>query len=381
MRNSAFAVAPMPPTGPGDIPEDGTMDRYLAELGRWRVRREHELRVLDELTRTHDDREDLNAHVTSSMALWHAVAQRHDLLLATWEDARAGQGKRDWVAQLIWGLLEMPDGDADALSVPLPDAMRLSDALASSLRARTGIEDGLGLATRVAELGKESARLRTQFDRARDDDRTSAEPDALAELEQELDEIDAQLADLGGRQDGSVVEAGALQARLAQIDQGAIVAAAAEAHGRADVEQARAEQGHLVAKGEGVRSLAERVLNTVYPAPRLGIPDVSALGDVPRDDDPTELAAYVANLSRVGRALDQAHATYAAALAEYADLIDRADRLAKTLAGCGAPTSVDLAGMLTSAKEALHNQPADVQRAAALIAAQEAYLAQLRSQA
>ena len=133
----------------------------------------------------------------------------------------------------------------------------------------------------------------------------------------------------------------------------------------------------LLARGEAVRNLAEKALNSINPAPRLGIPDVSALGEVP--EDPSELSTYMANLERVGRALDQAHSTYAAALAEYADLADRAERLARTLAGCGAPTSVDLAGMLTAAKESLHTQPADIRRAAALIAAQEAYLGQLRT--
>lgn len=141
MTTSHYAVAPTPPAGPGDLPEDGAIDRYLSELGRWRMRREHELRALDELTRTHDERDALNEDITTSMTLWHAVAQRHDLLLTTWESATDGDGERDWVAQLIWGVLEMPDGDAQALAVPLPEAMRLSDALADSLRARVGADD------------------------------------------------------------------------------------------------------------------------------------------------------------------------------------------------------------------------------------------------
>jgi ABC-type transporter Mla subunit MlaD len=99
---------------------------------------------------------------------------------------------------------------------------------------------------------------------------------------------------------------------------------------------------------------------------------------VPQEEGP-DLDAYVSNLERVARALEQAHSTYAAALAEYADLSDRAERLASTLAGCGAPTSVDLAGMLTAAKECLHTRPADIRRAAALVAAQEAYLGELRT--
>lgn len=372
MTSSQYAVAPAPPAGPGDLPEDGAIDRYLAELGRWRMRREHELRALDELTRTHDERDDLNEDVTSSMALWHAVAQRHDLLMTTWAEATGGNGERDWVAQLIWGVLEMPDGDAQALALPLPDAMRLSDSLATSLRARLGADgDSIPLSERITDLGTALERVRG---RQESDD-----------LDAELDEIDTELQGLRDRARSepdsaeAMADLGALQSRLAGLERRSIVTAAAEAHDRADTEQAATEREHLVAKGEAVRALAERVLNSVHPAPRLGIPDVEALGEVPTDE--SELATYVANLERVGRALDQAHATYAAALAEYADLADRAERLAKTLAGCGAPTSVDLAGMLTAAKESLHNQPADIQRASALIAAQEAYLTQLRPDA
>ena len=393
--SSQYAQAPTPPAGPGDLPEDGAIDHYLAELGRWRMRREHELRALDEVTRTHDDRDDLNADLTTSMALWHAVAQRHDLLMTTWE-ASSGDGERDWVGQLIWGLLEMPDGDAQALAIPLPEAMRLSDALAASLRARTGVEgDDVSPRERVAALGLEVARVRERLLAQREqDDRdvaVSGEEDQTEDgagtageetpdLAAQLDDVESRLTDLTDRPgEDALPVIGALQSELAGIDHAAIVADAAEAHERADRDQATAERDHLLAKGEAVRSLAERVLNTVHPAPRLGIPDVSALGDVPESED--ELATYVGNLERVGRALDQAHATYAAALAEYADLADRAERLASTLAGCGAPTSVDLAGMLTAAKESLHNQPADIQRASALIAAQEAYLGQLRPDA
>ncbi|MGO0578172.1 hypothetical protein [Ornithinimicrobium panacihumi] len=393
MNTSHYAVAPEPPAGPGDLPEDGAVDRYLAELGRWRMRREHELRALDELTRTHDERDALNVDVTTSMALWHAVAQRHDLLLTTWEAATEGEGERDWVAQLIWGVLEMPDGDAQALAITLPEAMRLSDSLATSLRARLGTdEDDLPVADRTAALQDEIDRIRTRLDEsgspaegdeADQGDDTEETPDLHAQLQELETELEAVRQGGQPEDDGRAAEVrselGALQSRLVRIDQASIVATASEAHGRADAEQAAAERDHLVAKGEAVRALAERVLNSVHPAPKLGIPDVTALGDLPSDEN--ELSTYVANLERVGRALDQAHATYAAALAEYADLADRAELLAKTLSGCGAPTSVDLAGMLTAAKESLHNQPADIQRASALIAAQEAYLAQLRPDA
>lgn len=378
--SSRYAVAPPPPAEPGEDPEVGAITRYVSELARWRMRRDHELRALDELTRAHDDRDDLEADLTESMTLFHAIAQRHDLLLATWQDGGTGggpdpeldEGQRDWVGQLVWGVLEMPDGDARALSLPLPDALRLSDAMASALRGRLGTdEDDLPVKERLERAGEHLDLVRSHLvdrDGLPDGDRFA----------ERLEHAQARLAELGGREDEGVVgDLAPILSEIAAIDRGAITTRTTHAHQVAGREQATTERDHLLARGEAVRTLAEKVLNAINPAPRLGIPDVEALGEVPEEGPALE--AYVGNLERVARALEQAHSTYAAALSEYADLADRAERLAHTLAGCGAPTSVDLAGMLTATKECLHTQPADVRRASALIAAQEAYLDMLRT--
>lgn len=363
-----YAVAPAPPAGPGDQPDAGAIDDYVSELGRWRVRREHELRALDELTRVHERRDELADDVTTAMTLYHAIAQRHDLLMAAWGEGEHGRDERGWVSQLVWGVLELPDGDAHALALPLPDALRLCDAMAGALRAQIGAdEDGMPWRRRVDALASEVDRVRKQLVTEGRDGQLSAR----------LDEVGQAVAGLRERpeEDAALDEPGRAASVLATVERELLVARASEAHGRVDREQAVAE---LVARGEAVRNLAQQALDTINPAPRLGIPDVEALGEVPEDE--AGLATYSTNLERVGRALEQAHSTYAAALAEFADLADRAERLARTLAGCGAPTSVDLAGMLTAAKESLHTRPADVRRAAALIAAQEAYLDQLRTE-
>jgi hypothetical protein len=275
------------------------------------------------------------------------------------------------VARLIWGALELPDGDGQALALALPEALRLSDALAASLRARVRGDEELPLEERLDATGADLDRVRAGVEAHDGDNRQ--------ELLERLSEVAAQAEELTPGTDDALARLGHVESVLAHLERDLIIAQTTAVHDRADAGQAQRERDHLVAKGEAVRSLAERVLNTVRPAPRLGIPDVAALGEVPTDE--SALPAYVANLERVARALDQAHTTYAAALAEYADLVGRADRLATTLGGCGAPTSVDLAGMLTAAKESLHNRPADIQRASALIAAQEAYLGQLRPEA
>lgn len=372
-------TAPPPPAGPGESPEVGAINRYVSEIARWRLHRDHELQAIDEVTRTHDDRDALTAEITTAMTLFHAIAQRHDLLLATWGDGNDptvkgnGDEARDWVSQLVWGVLELPDGDAEALAMPLPDALRLSDSMVASLRTRIGMDNGdVSLRDRQRALESEVERVRGALEEG------AGSEEGLGER---LDVAVERLAAVRGQDDDAeaLSELGDVGLEVAAVDRAIVVGRVAQAHERADRSQAEAEREHLMARGQAVRSLAEQALTRINPAPRLGIPDVTALGEVPDSDD--ELATFVGNLERIGRALDQAHSVYAAALADYADLADRAERLARTLAGCGAPTSVDLAGMLTAAKECLHNEPADIRRAAALIAAQEAYLAELRTDA
>lgn len=371
-------TAPPPPAGPGESPEAGAINRYVSEIARWRLHRDHELQAIDEMTRTHDDRDALTSEITTAMTLFHAIAQRHDLLLATWGDGNDptakgnGDEARDWVSQLVWGVLELPDGDVEALAMPLPDALRLSDSMVASLRTRIGMDDGdISLRDRHRTLSAEVERVRGALEEGSGSEEG---------LDERLDAAQERLTALRDRDDDdALAELGDVGLEVAAVDRAIVVGRVSHAHERADREQAGSEREHLIARGQAVRSLAEQALTRINPAPRLGIPDVTALGEVPEDDD--ELATYVGNLERIGRALDQAHSVYAAALADYADLADRAERLATTLAGCGAPTSVDLAGMLTAAKECLHNEPADIRRAAALIAAQEAYLSGLRTDA
>src|SRR5690606_11220478 len=286
-------------------PHDQAIDHYLSELARWRLHRDHELRALDQVVRTHEDRDGLNEDITLAMTLWHAIAQRHDLLLATWQDAQAGHSEREWVGHLIWGVLELPDGDARALAIALPEALRLSDALAGSLRARVHMEDEESVGDRIASLEHDSDRLRLHLeDRASgvadedssgapsegdgpagengEDTAAAADPtnvsdpmtaaDQVAETKEvsdRLETIEDEVAEL--REDptgeGALSRVGDLESRLARLERDLIVRAASQAHDRADPAHATAERQHLIARGEAVRSLAERVLNSVTPAP------------------------------------------------------------------------------------------------------------------
>ena len=86
-----------------------------------------------------------------SMALWKAVADRHDLLVATWDSGRVGQtelraalhpglgpARRHPGTRRLGAAHRDVPSSSGALAVSLPEACRLSDALAASLRARLG---------------------------------------------------------------------------------------------------------------------------------------------------------------------------------------------------------------------------------------------------
>ena len=148
---AATVITPEPPgrIGAAISPEDAQL--YLEALGGWRDGRRAELDRLDEAALNATDGSSgssgttgLTGDVLLSMALWKAVADRHDLLVATWDSGRAGRAERERLATLIWGrldatldprLAQRPDvpSSRGALAVSLPEAMRLSDALAASL--------------------------------------------------------------------------------------------------------------------------------------------------------------------------------------------------------------------------------------------------------
>ncbi len=167
------------PTAPGRLgqaiaPLDAV--RYLEALGAWRDQRKAELDVLDAAALQAADQSAYTGDMLLSMALWKAVADRHDLLVATWDSGRVGQAEQERLSTLVWGRLDatrhLPaggDGHRDAtgaLAVSLPEACRLSDALAASLRARLGIDASEADTTaRIRQLRAAVERVRDLVDR------------------------------------------------------------------------------------------------------------------------------------------------------------------------------------------------------------------------
>lgn len=394
----ASATAPAAPGRLGQPLVAQEALRYLKALGEWRDQRKGELDLLDQAALEAPDQAAFTGDMLLSMALWKAVADRHDLLLATWDSGRVGQTELERLSTLVWGRLDAtvisrpgastaaaPAGArAGALAVSLPEACRLSDALAASLRARLGIDPS------QADIQARVRTLRASVERVRDlVDREPAQAHAAASSM--LSRLDARIADVLSRvQRGADVGGllGPLEHDAARAERDLIVGASnrrADAH---DEARARALRAELEARGAALRDLAARCVAQVAPAPRLAVPDVSALGPVPTD--PAAVDAYLVRLDAVGRAMTMAQDAYASALSERDELRGRLGAYAAKAASLGGSSTSsgwdldaasDLEELERRGVDTLDREPVDLDRARALVAAYQAYLGSAQAQA
>lgn len=396
----ASATAPAAPGRLGQPLVAQEALRYLEALGEWRDQRKAELDLLDQAALEAPDQTAFTGDMLLSMALWKAVADRHDLLLATWDSGRVGQTELERLSTLVWGRLDAtmisrPGGStaatpagaraaAGALAVSLPEACRLSDALAASLRARLGIDPS------EADIQARVRTLRASVERVRDlVDREPAHAHAAASSM--LSRLDARIADVLSRvQRGADVGGllGPLEHDAARAERDLIVGASnrrADAH---DEARARALRAELEARGAALRDLAARCVAQVAPAPRLAVPDVSALGPVPTD--PAAVDAYLVRLDAVGRAMTMAQDAYASALSERDELRGRLGAYAAKAASLGGSSTSsrldldaasDLEELERRGVDTLDREPVDLDRARALVAAYQAYLGSAQAQA
>ena len=390
ITHTETAITPEPPgrIGTAVSPEDAL--HYLEALGIWRDQRRAELDLLDEAALAAPDADSMTGDVMLSMALWKAVADRHDLLVATWDSGRVGQAERERLSTLIWGrldatldprLAQRPDvpSSSGALAVSLPEAMRLSDALAASLRTR------LSLDPTDADVTGRLRQLRAQLERVRD--LVAAEPqDSRDTFSHKLTKLDLRLGEMvekakRGADVGGLV--GPLEADAARTERDLIVGSATRAEAVRDATRARGLRAELEARGAAIRDLAARCVAAVNPAPRLAVPDVAALGPVPQT--PAEVGPYLARLATVSRAMNLAHAAYSTALDERDELSGRLEAYAikasrataqNTASGrSNLDASDDLGELFRRAQDVLRAEPTDMARARALVAAHQAYLA------
>lgn len=367
---SAYAVAPTAPGSLGtDVPEREIL-RYLDALISWKGKRRTELDALDQaaMELSGADRQAVTPDVTLSMTLWQAVSDRLELLLATWDSGRVGESERRRITTLIWGTLEQPGsrGGGQALAVSLPEACRLSDSLASSLRSRLRLDGSdPDVSGRLRALRQTVERIADQV-RLIPDHRNDSAQQVYAELDTRLEDVTDRArrgADIGGL-------LGPLEARAAMAERDLIVAASARAHAKVEHAQATREVAELAARGQAVRALAQRARERVTPAPTLGVPDVTALGEVP--GDPAELHTFLTRLERVDRALTMAQSAYAGALARREELAHRADQLRASLAP-ESDAAAAMAPLMEQTRALIEATPTDLTRLEALVQAQESF--------
>jgi hypothetical protein len=319
--------------------------------------------------------------MTLSMALWKAVSDRLQLLLAVWGGGRVLEAERERLATLIHGRLDatldpavvarsaaIPGSTPGALAVSLPEACRLSDALAGQLRQRLSLDPAADEnAARVKDLRAALERLR---------DQVSLEPDASqAGAQRTWDELAARIKDVTERlQRGGDVGGllGPLENDTALFERDLIVGGAERRDTRDRAAAAAELREDLLARSAALEQLAARCVESVDPAPRYAVPDVEALGPVPAS--PTELAAYRKRLGRVGDAMNLAHASYAAALAAHDDLVARLDALTLKASAQRLSGERDLAAAEATAREVLTRRPCPVAVATALVDAYDAWL-------
>ena len=263
--------------------------------------------------------------MTLSMALWKAVADRHQLLLAVWDGGRVLEADRERLATLIHGRL-------DATLDPAVLAKSASDQRAPGTpppRWRSRCPRPVGCPTRSPAScgsGSPSTRPPTRTPRASrisaprwsgSATRSASSPTTAAPGAQHTwDELAAP-------------DPGRHRARPARRRRGRPARPPGERRGpvRARPDRRRRASAGRTATRRSPRpscgptcwpgrrpspSSRQRCVEAVDPAPHYAVPDVEALGPVPTA--PAELAAYRARLGRVGDAMNLAHASYAAAL-------------------------------------------------------------------
>jgi hypothetical protein len=368
------ALAPEAPSRMGESVEPAAMLRYLEALGAWRAARRRELDELDRLALASPHGAELAGDVTLSMALWQAVSVRYEELLRVWDSGRVGAVERQQLAALVWGRIPSAGGpSATSLAVSLPEACRLSDALAGQLRMRLSL-DPLGL-----DLAERLRAMRATLERVRDLVATSPAGPAREAAAGRLDGLARRLGDVTERaQRGADVGGlvGPWEADAATTERDLIVAAATKRDEERARRRAAALRDELLARATALSAVVEECVARVTPAPTLAIPRVEALGAVP--EEPREVDAYLARLGAVARALAQAEEAYRAPLAELDRLRARLELYRATATGRGLVARPEVAELYRLARAVLLETPADLPRARAVVSAYQALLGEGR---
>ena len=372
-------VAPSAPGSLGVPVQAGPAQTYLEALRRWATQRRADLGEVDRavLRLSPAEQSAITTDLTVALTFWKAVSDRLTLLETTFDGGRVGPREAERLSTLIHGRLDSNTAEhlslpsSGSLAVSLPEACRLLDSLTRTLQARASLAPG------AAEASQRITVTRAGVERIRDQVPlvpSGAERDDAAER---LSRLDRRVEDLlararRGADVGGVI--GPLEIDVAVLERDLIVASAERASAARSRVRTQQQIEELDARAAAIRALERACLAAVSPAPRLAVPNVRALGPVPQAA--SELTAYRGRLERVSRALDLAHETYAAALAERDEVVGLAGALT-AMAGSmpvGAELEPDLGDLRRRLDETLTRSPVPLVRARALAAAYQAYL-------
>ena len=286
---------------------------YLGQLDRWLTERRAELDSLDEQILATGRQAELTSDMALAMALWQAAKTRANLLLTTWDSGRVGQQELERLSAMIWGRLDTTGVEVSQLqsmTVSLPEAGRLCDALVAQLRTRLNTDPG-------AEQQQIRLRqLRAQAERIRD--QIKLEPPAMvAAASAKVDALAArvdELTDKRGRGGDIAGLLGSLEMDAARFERDLIVGSAQRREARDLLAKTREQLARAESNQRAVTALAARVAAAVSPTPAAVVPQLTPLGPLP--NTPAALHDYALALTRFERELDQAHGRLTQALTE-----------------------------------------------------------------
>ncbi|HHU08419.1 MAG TPA: hypothetical protein GXZ60_00120 [Intrasporangiaceae bacterium] len=311
--------APVAPGRLGEPVDVEAMQAYLQLLDEWLRARKAELLELDAAALGSARKAEFTSDMALSMALWQAVSDRNGELLRVWDGGRVMRKEREQLASLLWGRLDT--AAAGGLTVSLPEACRLSDALASQVRVKLAFDPAADAQiARVKSARASLERLRDQI--------MLEPPGSREQWSQAWAALAARVADASARaQRGADIGGliGPLEVELARTERDLIVGNAQRREARDALATARSLRAALEQRQAKLADLVDRTVRTVQPAPRYAVPDVAALGPVP--STPAAITAYLEKLDRVSRAIGFAEQEYGEALEEHTDLVALLDAL------------------------------------------------------
>lgn len=339
--------APAPPGALGVAAEPAALLGYLSELQAWLDARRADLDRLDAAAR-HAGEDGVTTDVVLALTLWQAVRTRTDELVAVWDSGRADAVARERMSQLIWGRL---GGDPATSLLSLVDAARLCDAQADQLAARLSFDPhAADVTARLRSLGAGIVRAEDAARASAD----TADDAVVARLQGRLARLRSDAA-RGADVTGTL---GALEKDVARTERDLIVATARRRSLAKDRERAVALRTTLADRAPVLTQVAERCRREIFDPPRLAIPDVTRLGEVPDEQD--RLATYVQRLGAVERAMEQVEDAYTAPLRERAELRYRVKNLMTKAQGNGRAASSTVKAGEDEAREALDATPCDL---------------------